>query len=103
MAILPEPPARLSMITACPVLAVICAPRKRARMSVMPPGVVDTTILIGFDGYGCASAALVTVISANAKETMRTSVSIYSPGRGERSSGGACRFEILEIILERRL
>src|SRR5215510_8911998 len=103
MAMLPEPPARLSMITACPVLAVICAPRKRARMSVMPPGVVDTTILIGFDGYGCASAALVTVISANAKENnAHERQHIFSWSR-QRSSGGACRFEILEIILERRL
>src|SRR5262245_16823053 len=58
MAMLPLAPARLSITTAWPVLAVICAPRMRAARSVTPPAEVETMSLIGLAGYPCAKARL---------------------------------------------
>src|SRR4029078_7303857 len=98
MAMLPEPPARLSMTTVWPVLAVMCAPRKRARMSVIPPGEVETTILIGFVGYDWALAKWVAATPSATAVINRKIIDTLDllPWLVAR------RFQVLQIVLARR-
>src|SRR4029079_14077629 len=53
----PPPPVRFSTMALCLNSFCSTSPASRPRMSVVPPGVNGTTMVIGPDGYCCANAA----------------------------------------------
>src|SRR5471032_1740078 len=53
---MPPPPVRFSTTTPCLNSFCSTSPASRPRMSVVPPGVNGTTMVIGPDGYCCATA-----------------------------------------------
>src|SRR6266568_5646885 len=74
---MPLAPGRFSTSTGWPSRSVIFGPMRRDMMSVVLPGGNGTTILIGFEGQDCASAAAANP-RANAASTNTRSRLIFA-------------------------